>query len=136
MEIPIRQDITVLPADTKNELVGWTIYEYQGCEIGRWYENWINKYSQRLEEAECFGDLIEKDSIKSLNGIKVGDKVLCPTFGYPVEAIITVVDYDKGTAEAESERCVYPLEFSRDDRKCWVSACMINKAILNGKLQL
>lgn len=114
---PIRQDITVLPADDPAKLrLGWVIHERLGIEILP-----FDPLVSTIEDLERLQPITQED------GIKEGDQIFVHSIsGW---AVATVARTDTRPFYAETECNEYVLEFDRDDRHCWVSTCQISKAI-------
>lgn len=130
-KIPIRQDITVLPADSKNKLIGWTCKEFQGCEVFKPYKDWVRKFRKKLFKDGFCGDLIEERAVRGLKELKVGDKIIVSNFFGFEEVTVIEIDYKTKEGLAESIGSLYPLSFSKDDRNAWVNDSMINKKCLD-----
>lgn len=97
-----RKDIAILPADEPRDTkIGWTVKEYNGVPIFKSgaYDVYLNN----------------KDDIKE------GDKIIVNNH------LMEVKTDDQGELQGHSERWLSLLEFSKDDRHCWISTCMINK---------
>ncbi len=118
---PIRNDITVLPADDPNRpILGWVIYEYMGHELTKEaFDLPMGKERSRAKEYEA-------SIIRGLDDLKVGDEV----FAY-CNMPITITEVNGDTATGEQEHLLMVLEHGKDDRNCWVAGCMINKLCLD-----
>lgn len=128
---PIRQDITVLPADKGKKMkLGWKIYEYRGCEVFKPFKGWVDKFNKSLDKDGNYGHLLEKYAIHKLEGLKEGDTVIVGTLVGLDEATVTSIDYDKKEAMARNEFNWYPLEFGGDDRNAWVVTMGFNNCCL------
>jgi len=103
--MPIRTELTVLPADDPNNLkLGFGIQCYSGIEI----HPVIN------------GD-VQKESIKDENGLYDGMNV-------EAWGVVWTVRFDKdGSPYLDSLKTSGFLEFNIDDRECWVCGGLINK---------
>lgn len=156
-DLPLRQDTTVIPpSDPKKLRLGWTIREYAGPEVYSLTEFFRNGGSiGEVRDLSSFGwdsdweiKLVDggleityllpgiatgKVSIPVAKVISVGDILIIPGLSYS-KARVTQLTHDQ--AEAESDRCLFPLEFGKDDRECWVCSCIINKRVLDGGAKL
>ena len=133
-KFPIRQDITVIPADNPNGkyLLDWTIKEYMGPDVYCHFDGWVDA----IVKADGYsGDAFGEYAMNSFDDMKIGDKVLVPTIvgGY-VDATVTKVDEEKQKATAETEFNLFALEFDIDDRHTWSSMCQINKSCFSEEL--
>jgi len=125
-KIPVRTDITVLPADDpKRRLIGWTVSYEQGMEIMKPFKGWIGELVARLKAVGYYGDVVSRHAVRSLRGIRKGDKVISFHLLGPEPTTVTEVDYRKKTASAESKYNLYPLKYSK--RRGWTATCVINK---------
>jgi hypothetical protein len=152
--MPIRQDITVIPADEPKDkvLLDWKIIEYQGTEVfdlsgffkgggtigcdttlpaNGWREDWEigGVVDEGLEVKFPLPGIWDgKVVIPVAKGpLAVGDFIIVCGFAWHVA---TVAEVKGDTASAENEGLLFPLSFAKDDRKCWVCSGAINKACL------
>lgn len=136
LRMPIRQEITVLPADDPKKLkIGFTIHEYCGFAIYRMSQEMMGRRGQ----AKCDSRRWEYDEndnpvdcriIKSRDDLHVGMKVLVKTL-FDYDYTVGVVErFDDGKPYVDMGGCIGTLEFGGDDRECWVLTCVINKACL------
>lgn len=158
---PVRQDVTVLPADDPGrQRINWVVHEYAGTEAfdlsgffkaggrigdiselpeGGWHEDWsIWKIVDEGLEVQFLlpGIRTGKTTIPTATrqGLTVGDRlVVCGLIGFDVA---TVTEVNGDSALAESSGSLWPLEFSKDDRKCWVCTCQMNKSLFNSNVNL
>jgi hypothetical protein len=101
--MPIRTELTVLPADPKRDLVlGWTCTEYNGCEVCLPYT---------------------KTTINNKNGLRVGMTVLI------WDSMLVTIRKLKGNWYWETKDSFGILEYSKDSRKCWTAPNIISKKI-------
>ncbi len=140
---PVRQDITVLPADDPAKLkLGWKIYESIGSPIRRIINGegltpeqkyFDNKWPRDQED-----NPIHHAKIDSEDGIAEGDEVLVKDiFDYHYEP--TTITKRDGKFYAENECRLNALEFRKnidhpdfpDEKPVWISTCCINKACLD-----
>jgi len=109
--MPIRQEIEILPADESKQMkLGWTIVEQSGGSI--YLANDINE-----------------NPITTRDGIKIGDEIIVPTLFGIVQMTVTELNGNEGTAD--SGYTLGLLEFGTDSRNCWTSSSSINKKCLN-----
>lgn len=129
-KIPVRTDITIIDADNKdNRKLGFKCYEYQGCEILRRKKEYkdisIEEINKNMQEVYYFHKCKYLEPIKDKDSLKENDEVVVPRLmGYDFANIIKNED---GTLKAETSYSVFPLEYGKDDRSCWVCAMEINK---------
>lgn len=83
--------------------------------------------------AKCYTGVVVLDIVTrqpiTAGGLRLGDKVLAPTFSGYCEAEVKLDS--RGSPYAETEHTLFLLEFDKDDRHCWVSSGAINKACLD-----
>jgi hypothetical protein len=112
--------------------IKFTVKEYEGVVIFAVppsltrEEAWVLDNYPKDEE----GYPILGDPITTEDGIGPGDLVLVPhAFG---GFTVMEVYFDEESEElfAESEQWIVALAFNEDDRCCWASVGMINKAVL------
>lgn len=117
-EFPIRTDITILPANSNNLILGFKIYEYNGFEL----------YFS-VEDAE------KNNPIFDFSALQVG-QTLYANLGWETPSCIgTVAKWDNGDIYIDAGGNIWTLEFSGDDRACWVASTCCNKLALE-KLNL
>lgn len=102
--LPVRTELTVLPADPHNKPVGWAVETFDGGEVTR----------PNSEEP-----LTNKDDLKP------GDVVWVPQL-FGVHEMTVVKDED-GELYAEDEGSFANLIFAVDRRNCWTSSAAYNK---------
>ena len=96
--IPVRTEITVLPADPPGrESIGWTCREYHGTEV----------FKEGADEVP----LTKKEDIQP------GDKLIVTTL---VGRYLMTAVLEDGELRADSEGLIADLVFDSDDRHCWV----------------
>jgi len=109
--MPIRQDIEVLPADEPKQMkLGWTIFEQSGGSI-------------------YLANDLSENPISTRDGIKIGDEIIVPTLFGDIQMTVTELNDNEGTAD--SGYTLGLLEFGIDSRNCWTSSSAINKKCLN-----
>jgi hypothetical protein len=117
LKIPrtVRTEIEVLgPDDPKRRTPGWMCYEVRGAEI-------------YFFDREVHGDGIVRDKLRTIpkDGMTEGLEILVP-------ALVGGFYVNEGRhrpvrpASAHNEHTGAILEFSKDDRQCWVSLGAIN----------
>lgn len=105
--IPIRTELTVLPADPPREPLGWVMREYNGTEVFK-----VGAVGVPMTGRE---------------DIQPGARVIVTTL---VGAFEMTVFEEDGELWAESAGTVADLKFDTDDRHCWVSTYGVNKRLL------
>lgn len=105
-KIPVRTDLTVLPADdAKKAPMGFMCQCFNGGEVYK--PGALDTPLTRRED------------------IQPGDKLIVTTLFAVLEMTATLDD--EGELQAETEHTLANLEFGEDDRECWVSSFAINK---------
>jgi hypothetical protein len=132
-EIPVRQNITVLPSDDPEKFrLNW--YVFEGDIILRDGEGFNQKEYYEEVDIGPRDISLHKDRLKIFEDIKVGDTVYCTWYDEsPVAMEIQKVNEQDKTAWAKlSESCFATLSFNKDIRECWCCAgyCMINNEAL------
>jgi len=94
------------------EEIKWKVREYSGCEV------YLN-----------VSDLDAHRTLKKKDVLVGGQEIVVPTLTGWTMAKVARDKY--GDLHAETEHYVWPLEFSQDDRECWVAAGCINKKCLD-----
>lgn len=111
--IPVRTELTVLPADDPaGPTLGWIIKEYNGGEVFL-----LDAQDQPIEEP-----LTRREDLKE------GMRIYAPTL--VGGRIATVRLEEDGDLCWESAGLIGDLNFSGDDRKCWITTLAINKKLL------
>ena len=98
----------IRPGDFMKEEISRACREYRGVEIL---------------------DVASRKPITVRDGIKAGDRVLAYCLSGYCEA--EIVGDLSGNIYAETATTFFPLEFDIDDRHCWTSSGVINKAAIN-----
>lgn len=115
-KIPARTKIEVIPGDDPNRpKLGWMCYEQRGAEV-------------YLFDRAVHGDGIVRERLQTItakDGLTEGLEILVPSLfgGYHVMKV--VID-QFGQPQAHNDTTGAILEFSKDDRHCWVSLGTIN----------
>lgn len=106
-KIPVRTELTVLPADDPgNRTIGWIVREYNGTEVYK---------------ADAPGTLLLNES-----DIQVGDKLHVQTLVGTYLMIAYRDEYGVLQAQTETGGMFADLKFNTDDRHCWVSTFAVN----------
>ena len=108
---PARTELTVIPADPKQESIGFKCYEYLGTKVYR---------IDRTREV-----IVVEEPLLNKADLQVGMELAVPSLlgGY----ILMTVTKDKyGVLSAKGEKLSATLRFSEDDRKCWTCIGMSN----------
>jgi hypothetical protein len=100
--LPGNVQVRILWTSTKRGYMklNWTIKEYVGCEI----------FKQEAPQSS----LINEDDLKE------GDQIICYSW------LLTVKKNEDGELYGENKQLYAILDFSKDDRKCWVCGGIIN----------
>tara|TARA_Y100000034_G_scaffold115706_1_gene153189 strand:- start:1076 stop:1474 length:399 start_codon:yes stop_codon:yes gene_type:complete len=120
------------PDENSNNLLNWKIYEYQGCEIiklepGRMTKLALEDATEHVEGPN--GCHILKGAIRDIDGLSIGDEVVCPgLMGDWCLAKIIEINGKEGSAETEVDW--FTLEYE-DRRGCWIATCQINKRAID-----
>ena len=113
MSYPVKAEVTVLSADEVNQAkLGWTVREYNGTEVFPYNPD-------DHPPGEVNRDKLQ--AITTKEGLKIGDTILVPGMmgGYHVMTVTEARIAKDGHTAAF-------LEFSQDDRACWVCTGMAN----------
>jgi hypothetical protein len=109
-KIPVRTEITVLPADDTRETIGWTVREYSGCDVFL------------LLELEMV-----KKPITDRHALKPGVSIAVPSFFRGCHHHMKV--QSESYAETLDGKLGAFLRFGEDDRNCWVCTSLINTKV-------
>lgn len=116
----------------KGDPIAFTVKEYEGVEI---YavppaltreEAWVlDNYPKDEDGYPLFGDPITTE-----DGVGPGDLILVPHAFGGFTVMEVYLDEDSGELFAESEGWIAALAYNEDDRHCWTSVGMLNKAAI------
>lgn len=115
---------------------GWMMCEYSGTEILKVPAEMQGKDYDSLadEEYECLRQMIHNPQshlVTERGSLRVGDNILCFT---ALEswfwATVSELDEEGGLAVSPHDGMAFELEFSDDDRHCWVCPGAMNLAAL------
>jgi len=95
------------------EPIKWKVREFMGCEVYRTPED--------LKAGKTVTD-----------SLKEGEQLMCPALNGWMWG---TVQGDEHGFFCKNDNYIWPLEFNKDDRHCWIAAGMINKKCL-AKLKL
>lgn len=113
-------EITVIPGDDGDLRLNFCICERVGCEVIR-----LSDFEDYIKAAEA-GEDRERFHLKNRDDIQIGmELALWPTYYIACRG---TVEHWGGEFCARSGGQIHCLEFSKDDRKCWVSTVAINEA--------
>ena len=127
--MPVRQDISVLPADEPSRVkLGWYIYEYIGFEIYKITSEirGIAKLHQTLDEEKTPLEVFSRRE-DLCAGMEVLFKCAFSS-GYGVGIIVRE---DDGSLIVDMGGNIGMLDFDGDERHCWVCTGVINKRCLD-----
>jgi len=111
---------------------GWMMCEYSGMEILKVPSDIQDKSYDDLtdQDSECLRQMIKKPQdhwVTTREGLRVGDKILCfMALEHWYWATVSELDEDGGLAMSPDAGLAFELEFSDDDRHCWVTPGAMN----------
>jgi len=137
-QFPIRTDVTICQADApKDHLIGWTMKEYLGFTVYKATDEMLANHSlrklldDRLWPEDSDGQPRLHKPLTKYEDLQVGDKIIVKSLYDYLWFIAEVEERSDGSLRAATESCLVMLQFSEDDRKCWVASGTVNKACLD-----
>ena len=119
-ELPIRTEIEVLSADKPSDLkLGFVVHEYMGCPIQKAP---LGLSFEEARKKSNWPDDFEPQNLFSKNDLKPGDLIIC----WGAIAKVGVSSNGEYLGRSLDEGTLYFLEFSTDDRECWVCGGVAN----------
>lgn len=98
------------PQEQKKAPIKWQSWEYVGVEVFHWVDD-LPKYTNPMTDLP---------TVQEEDGLKEGDLVIVGSvFGWVKARVHTLADGGL-YAQSDTGSMMYFLEFSKDERKCWV----------------
>ena len=121
--------------NTESSGKGWMMCEYSGHEIlkvpddiqGKAYDNLTPEDFEHLRQMATDAEVQRQHFVTNPAGLRVGDNILCfMALEHWYWATVSELDEDGGLAMSPDAGLAFELEFSDDDRHCWVTPGAMN----------